>query len=96
MPRPYHTHLQRVHPSSSWPHDVLITGKKNPGLLSELTDLRQHRDQLEGRMSSLQTSRRDLVSQLDGIMQVIKVSGIRQGREGSRTCSIHSFSYITI
>lgn len=45
----------------------------NPTLLAELRLLRQRKDELEGRMSSLQDSRRDLMKQLEGLMKLLKV-----------------------
>lgn len=44
-----------------------------PGLVSELTALRQRKDELEGRMMGLQDSRRELMGQLEGLMRVLKV-----------------------
>ena len=46
---------------------------RNPTLLAELRLLRQRRDELEGRMSALQESRRELMVQLEGLMKLLKV-----------------------
>lgn len=45
----------------------------NPTLLAELRLLRQRRDELEFRMSSLQESRKDLMMQLESLMKLLKV-----------------------
>uniref|UniRef100_A0A3P9BA32 Dystrobrevin n=1 Tax=Maylandia zebra TaxID=106582 RepID=A0A3P9BA32_9CICH len=44
----------------------------NPTLLAELRLLRQRKDELEQRMSSLQESRRELMVQLEGLMKLLK------------------------
>uniref|UniRef100_A0A8C7ZFZ1 Dystrobrevin n=1 Tax=Oryzias sinensis TaxID=183150 RepID=A0A8C7ZFZ1_9TELE len=44
----------------------------NPTLLAELRQLRQRKDELEQRMSSLQESRRGLMVQLEGLMKLLK------------------------
>uniref|UniRef100_A0A3P9L872 Dystrobrevin n=1 Tax=Oryzias latipes TaxID=8090 RepID=A0A3P9L872_ORYLA len=44
----------------------------NPTLLAELRQLRQRKDELEQRMSSLQESRRELMVQLEGLMKLLK------------------------
>ena len=49
------------------------TQQRNPTLLAELHVLRQRRDELEGRMSALQESRRELMVQLEGLMKLLKV-----------------------
>uniref|UniRef100_A0A3Q3KJW1 Dystrobrevin n=1 Tax=Monopterus albus TaxID=43700 RepID=A0A3Q3KJW1_MONAL len=48
-------------------------GCTNPTLLAELRLLRQRKDELEQRMSSLQESRRELMVQLEGLMKLLKV-----------------------
>uniref|UniRef100_A0A673AGW8 Dystrobrevin beta-like n=1 Tax=Sphaeramia orbicularis TaxID=375764 RepID=A0A673AGW8_9TELE len=48
-------------------------GSTNPTLLAELRLLRQRKDELEQRMSSLQESRRELMVQLEGLMKLLKV-----------------------
>ncbi|XP_062857882.1 dystrobrevin, beta a isoform X2 [Trichomycterus rosablanca] len=45
---------------------------QNPTLLAELRQLRQRKDELEQRMSSLQESRRELMVQLEGLMSLLK------------------------
>ncbi|XP_026173997.1 dystrobrevin, beta a isoform X4 [Mastacembelus armatus] len=47
-------------------------GSTNPTLLAELRQLRQRKDELEQRMSSLQESRRELMVQLEGLMKLLK------------------------
>ncbi|XP_015227236.1 PREDICTED: dystrobrevin beta-like isoform X3 [Cyprinodon variegatus] len=47
-------------------------GSTNPALLAELRVLRQRKDELEKRMSSLQESRRELMVQLEGLMKLLK------------------------
>ncbi|XP_019746286.1 dystrobrevin, beta a isoform X4 [Hippocampus comes] len=47
-------------------------GGTNPTLLAELRLLRQRKDELEQRMSSLQESRRELMVQLEGLMKLLK------------------------
>uniref|UniRef100_A0A8C1WS75 Dystrobrevin n=1 Tax=Cyprinus carpio TaxID=7962 RepID=A0A8C1WS75_CYPCA len=47
--------------------------QQNPTLLAELRQLRQRKDELEQRMSSLQESRRELMVQLEGLMKLLKV-----------------------
>uniref|UniRef100_A0A7N6ADH5 ZZ-type domain-containing protein n=1 Tax=Anabas testudineus TaxID=64144 RepID=A0A7N6ADH5_ANATE len=49
-------------------------GSTNPTLLAELRLLRQRKDELEQRMSSLQESRRELMVQLEGLMKLLKVT----------------------
>ncbi|KAJ8306278.1 hypothetical protein KUTeg_016823 [Tegillarca granosa] len=44
----------------------------NPTLLAELRLLRQRKDELEGRMQSLQESRKELMVQLEGLMKLLK------------------------
>uniref|UniRef100_A0A673HDC0 Dystrobrevin n=1 Tax=Sinocyclocheilus rhinocerous TaxID=307959 RepID=A0A673HDC0_9TELE len=46
--------------------------QQNPALLAELRQLRQRKDELEQRMSSLQESRRELMVQLEGLMKLLK------------------------
>ena len=55
----------------------------NPTLMAELLLLRQRKDELESRMSALQDSRRDLVTQLEALMKLLKVQG---SVEGMRYC----------
>ncbi|XP_077375341.1 dystrobrevin alpha isoform X2 [Festucalex cinctus] len=50
-------------------------GQQNPALLAELRLLRQRKDELEQRMSSLQESRRELMVQLEQLMTLLKTQG---------------------
>jgi len=45
---------------------------RNPVLMAELRGLRQHRDELERRMAGLQSSRRELMAQLEGLMHLLR------------------------
>uniref|UniRef100_A0A8C4IR32 Dystrobrevin n=1 Tax=Dicentrarchus labrax TaxID=13489 RepID=A0A8C4IR32_DICLA len=47
-------------------------GQQNPTLLAELRLLRQRKDELEQRMSTLQESRRELMVQLEQLMMLLK------------------------
>ncbi|XP_054475082.1 dystrobrevin beta-like isoform X4 [Anoplopoma fimbria] len=53
-------------------HDAACQATTNPTLLAELRLLRQRKDELEQRMSSLQESRRELMVQLEGLMKLLK------------------------
>ncbi|XP_034242870.1 dystrobrevin beta isoform X2 [Thrips palmi] len=48
------------------------SSSENPALMSELRALRQRKDELEGHLSSLQDSRRQLMVQLEGLMKLLK------------------------
>ena len=48
----------------------------NPTLMAELRQLRQRKDELEGRMAALQDSRKDLVMQLETLMKLLKVGEV--------------------
>ncbi|XP_060900844.1 dystrobrevin alpha isoform X11 [Labrus mixtus] len=50
-------------------------GQHNPTLLAELRLLRQRKDELEQRMSTLQESRRELMVQLEQLMMLLKTQG---------------------
>lgn len=50
-------------------------GQQNPTLLTELRLLRQRKDELEQRMSTLQESRRELMVQLEQLMMLLKTQG---------------------
>ncbi|XP_068196644.1 dystrobrevin alpha isoform X7 [Antennarius striatus] len=50
-------------------------GLHNPTLLAELRLLRQRKDELEQRMSTLQESRRELMVQLEQLMMLLKTQG---------------------
>ncbi|XP_030577019.1 dystrobrevin, beta a isoform X2 [Archocentrus centrarchus] len=58
-------------------------GSTNPTLLAELRLLRQRKDELEQRMSSLQESRRELMVQLEGLMKLLKDEEQRQAAQAS-------------
>ncbi|XP_031717606.1 dystrobrevin beta-like isoform X7 [Anarrhichthys ocellatus] len=53
-------------------HEAACQATTNPTLLAELRLLRQRKDELEQRMSSLQESRRELMVQLEGLMKLLK------------------------
>ncbi|XP_037132355.1 dystrobrevin alpha isoform X12 [Syngnathus acus] len=63
-------------------------GQQNPTLLAELRLLRQRKDELEQRMSSLQESRRELMVQLEQLMMLLKT----QGPGSPRSSPSHSVS----
>ena len=48
-------------------------GSTEPSLLSELEELRIHKDDLEVRLSELQSTRRDLMQELQELMKLLKV-----------------------
>ncbi|XP_035474330.2 dystrobrevin, beta a isoform X2 [Scophthalmus maximus] len=58
-------------------------GSTNPNLLAELRLLRQRKDELEQRMSSLQESRRELMVQLEGLMKLLKDEEQRQAAQAA-------------
>ncbi|XP_031553860.1 dystrobrevin beta-like [Actinia tenebrosa] len=58
---------------------------QNPELLAELKLLRQRKDELEMRMSALQESRRELMVQLEGLMNLLKPGTGGAGAEESIT-----------
>ncbi|XP_077366672.1 dystrobrevin beta-like isoform X4 [Festucalex cinctus] len=64
-------------------------GSTNPTLLAELRLLRQRKDELEQRMSSLQESRRELMVQLEGLMKLLKDEEQRQAAQAAG--SAHAF-----
>ena len=55
----------------------------DPAQIEELKGLRQKKDELELRMSSLQETRKELMSQLEGLMSILKVSVMFAGVEFS-------------
>ncbi|KAM9323616.1 dystrobrevin alpha isoform 3-T4 [Pholidichthys leucotaenia] len=63
-------------------------GQQNPTLLAELRLLRQRKDELEQRMSSLQESRRELMVQLEQLMMLLKT----QGPSSPRSSPSHTIS----
>uniref|UniRef100_A0A8C5CYN3 Dystrobrevin n=1 Tax=Gadus morhua TaxID=8049 RepID=A0A8C5CYN3_GADMO len=67
-------------------------GCTNPALLAELRLLRQRKDELEQRMSSLQESRRELMVQLEGLMKLLKVTLTHIHRTCGRWMMYESFS----
>ncbi|CAI9603594.1 unnamed protein product [Staurois parvus] len=68
--------------------------QQNPTLLAELRLLRQRKDELEQRMSALQESRRELMVQLEGLMNET-AEGTRNwtGNSGGRFPSLFSQSH---
>ncbi|CAH1773946.1 unnamed protein product, partial [Owenia fusiformis] len=66
--------------------------EQNPTLLAELQLLRKRKDELEGRMSSLQESRRELMVQLEGLMKLLKNHGSPRSTPNSspRSRAAHS------
>ncbi|XP_054452786.1 dystrobrevin alpha [Anoplopoma fimbria] len=71
-------------------------GQQNPTLLAELRLLRQRKDELEQRMSSLQESRRELMVQLEQLMMLLKLEEERkratQGPGSPRSSPSHTIS----
>uniref|UniRef100_A0A1A8CUJ2 Dystrobrevin n=1 Tax=Nothobranchius kadleci TaxID=1051664 RepID=A0A1A8CUJ2_NOTKA len=65
--------LRLQHEEASQP--PLDKGQQNPTLLAELRHLRQRKDELEQRMSTLQESRRELMVQLEQLMMLLKTQG---------------------
>ncbi|KAK2822497.1 hypothetical protein Q5P01_022562 [Channa striata] len=63
-------------------------GQQNPSLLAELRLLRQRKDELEQRMSTLQESRRELMVQLEQLMMLLKT----QGPSSPRSSPSHTIS----
>ncbi|XP_030016709.1 dystrobrevin alpha isoform X10 [Sphaeramia orbicularis] len=57
-------------------------GQQNPTLLAELRLLRQRKDELEQRMSTLQESRRELMVQLEQLMMLLKEEERKQATQG--------------
>ncbi|KAG8442087.1 hypothetical protein GDO86_011034, partial [Hymenochirus boettgeri] len=66
--------LRIEHEQASQP--TLEKEQQNPTLLAELRVLRQHKDELEQRMSALQESRRELMVQLEGLMNFLRYFSI--------------------
>ncbi|XP_034090408.1 dystrobrevin alpha isoform X3 [Gymnodraco acuticeps] len=71
-------------------------GQQNPTLLTELRLLRQRKDELEQRMSTLQESRRELMVQLEQLMMLLKLEEERQqatqGTGSQRSSPSHTIS----
>ncbi|XP_034039985.1 dystrobrevin alpha isoform X4 [Thalassophryne amazonica] len=61
-----HEEASQLHPEKA---------QQNPTLLAELRLLRQRKDELEQRMSTLQESRRELMVQLEQLMMLLKTQG---------------------
>ena len=59
---------------------------RNPVLMAELRGLRQRRDELERRMAGLQSSRRELMSQLEGLMHLLRAVSIDVGAGVASFC----------
>uniref|UniRef100_A0A8C5AFB8 Dystrobrevin n=1 Tax=Gadus morhua TaxID=8049 RepID=A0A8C5AFB8_GADMO len=68
--------LRIQHEQASQP--TVDRNQQNPTLLAELRLLRQRKDELEQRMSTLQESRRELMVQLEQLMMLLKQQSIRQ------------------
>lgn len=64
--------------------------QQNPTLLAELRQLRQRKDELEQRMSSLQESRRELMVQLEGLMKLLKDEEQRQAAQAAGSSPSHA------
>ncbi|XP_023821492.1 dystrobrevin alpha isoform X17 [Oryzias latipes] len=71
-------------------------GQQNPTLLAELRLLRQRKDELEQRMSTLQESRRELMVQLEQLMMLLKLEEEQkratQGPGSPRSSPSHTIS----
>ncbi|XP_055084481.1 dystrobrevin alpha isoform X7 [Periophthalmus magnuspinnatus] len=71
-------------------------GQQNPALLAELRHLRQRKDELEQRMSTLQESRRELMVQLEQLMMLLKIEEEKkeatQGPGSPRSSPSHTVS----
>ncbi|XP_043990374.1 dystrobrevin alpha isoform X8 [Gambusia affinis] len=72
-------------------------GQQNPTLLAELRLLRQRKDELEQRMSTLQESRRELMVQLEQLMMLLKIEeeqkqASTQGPGSPRSSPSHTVS----
>ncbi|XP_054889127.1 dystrobrevin alpha isoform X6 [Poeciliopsis prolifica] len=72
-------------------------GQQNPTLLAELRLLRQRKDELEQRMSTLQESRRELMVQLEQLMMLLKLEeeqkqASTQGPGSPRSSPSHTIS----
>lgn len=74
-------HLRAEHDAACQPSPDKST--TNPTLLAELRQLRQRKDELEQRMSSLQESRRELMVQLEGLMKLLKDEEQRQAAQAA-------------
>ncbi|XP_075877663.1 dystrobrevin alpha isoform X5 [Nelusetta ayraudi] len=86
--------LRLQHEEASQPPPA--KGQQNPTLLAELRLLRQRKDELEQRMSTLQESRRELMVQLEQLMMLLKLEEERkqatQGPGSPRSSPSHTIS----
>ncbi|XP_051731213.1 dystrobrevin, beta a isoform X1 [Ctenopharyngodon idella] len=80
--------LQAEHEQACQPTPERV--QQNPTLLAELRQLRQRKDELEQRMSSLQESRRELMVQLEGLMKLLKDEEQRQAAQASGSSPSHA------
>lgn len=64
----------RMEQESHSRHSIEV--QRNPTLMAELKLLRSRKDELEGRMGSLQEGRKELMVQLESLMKMLKVSKI--------------------
>nr|XP_020451328.1 dystrobrevin alpha isoform X3 [Monopterus albus] len=78
--------LRLQHEEASQPPPDKV--QQNPTLLAELRLLRQRKDELEQRMSTLQESRRELMVQLEQLMMLLKT----QGPSSPRSSPSHTIS----
>ncbi|XP_026057317.1 dystrobrevin alpha-like isoform X4 [Carassius auratus] len=72
--------LRLQHEEASQP--PLDKSQQNPTLLAELRLLRQRKEELEQRMSSLQDSRRELMVQLEQLMLLLKEEELKRANQG--------------
>ncbi|WAR24886.1 DTNB-like protein [Mya arenaria] len=64
--------IQRLRMEQEAHAKTTANAQYNPTLMAELMLLRQRKDELEMRMSALQDSRKDLVTQLESLMKLLK------------------------
>jgi len=62
-----------------------------PGTVSELSNLRQRKMELEMRLGSLQETRKDLMVELEELMKILKVQGV-----GTQHPSVSQFSHVDL
>ncbi|RWS11879.1 dystrobrevin beta-like protein [Dinothrombium tinctorium] len=65
------------------------TPQQDPLLLAELASLRQRKDELEGHLSALHESRRELLVQLEGLMKLLKKHGNLLSAPSSATSTLN-------
>jgi hypothetical protein len=63
-------------------------GSQEPSLLSELEELRIHKEDLELRLSELQSTRRDLMQELQELMKLLKVDPYGGQPQGLQSMSV--------